>query len=168
MNKNIALVGFMGVGKSVVGKALAERLKLDFADLDEIIEKREKRPITRIFEDSGEAYFRSLEKSLVKEFSQKSGMVIACGGGVVMDQENMDNLKQAGVIIYLKAEPQVIFARTGGKSHRPLLNVGNPEKRIAELLDKRQPFYAKADYTVDTSDKNIAEVVERIIEIAKL
>jgi shikimate kinase len=167
MNKNIALVGFMGSGKSVVGRALAERLSLNFADLDEVIEDREKRPITRIFEDSGEAYFRKLEKSLVKEFSSKSGLVIACGGGVVMDEENMAGLKRSGVIVYLKTDPKIIYARTKGKSHRPLLNVGNQEERIAGLLDKRRPFYEKADYTVDTSDKDVAGVVEDIIKIIK-
>jgi shikimate kinase len=167
MQKNIVLVGFMGAGKSAVGRELAARLKRELVDLDGLITQKEGRPITRIFSESGEPYFRRLEKSLVKEVSQRKNLIIACGGGVVLDKDNVDNLKHNGTIIYLKATPEVIFERTKGKGHRPLLNVDSPQKKIAELLKSREPFYCLADFTVDTCEKNIAQVSEEILSIVK-
>lgn len=167
MQKNIVLVGFMGAGKSAVGQALAARLQRELVDLDEVIIERQGRPITRIFEESGEAYFRRLEKSLVKEISQRESLIIACGGGVVLDNDNVDNLKRKGKVIYLRASPEVILKRTKNYPHRPLLNVADQQKKIAELLSLREPFYALADFTVDTSDKTIAQVVEEILKLLK-
>jgi len=157
----------MGAGKTVVGQALANRLGLGFLDLDEVIEQREKRPIAQIFQESGEAYFRQLEKSLVTEFSRKENLVIACGGGVVLDQDNIINLKQKGIVVYLKAGPEVILERTKGYLYRPLLNVPDPKKKIEELLNFREPLYQQADFIVDTSMKDISQVVEEIIKIIK-
>jgi len=164
MKKNIALVGFMGAGKSAVGKVLAKRLAMDFVDLDAAIEEKEKRSIAQIFEESGEPYFRRIEKEVVKEFSGKEGQVLACGGGVVMDEENMARLKQSANLVYLKTSPEIILKRTQSYQHRPLLNVPDPKKKIEELLKIREPFYARADFTVDTSDKEIREIVEEILK----
>ncbi|MDP3143297.1 MAG: shikimate kinase [Candidatus Omnitrophota bacterium] len=163
MSKNLVLVGFMGVGKSAVGRVLAARLKKDFVDLDVVIEEREKRPIDRIFQDSGEAYFRQVEKTVVKEFSQKESQVIACGGGAVLDKGNIGNLKQGGIIFYLKADPEAILQRTKGHQHRPLLNVADPKKKVEELLMARRPFYEQADFIVDTSKQSVDQVVEEIL-----
>ena len=168
MQKNIVLIGFMGVGKTAVGQALSARLKRELVDLDGVIADSEGRPITRIFTESGEAYFRRLEKALVKENSQKENLIIACGGGVVLDKDNMVNLKRTGTVIYLKARPEVIFRRTKNYQHRPLLNVADPQKKIAELLVLREPFYAQADFTVDTSEKTIVQVVEEILKVIRL
>jgi len=164
MSKNLVLVGFMGAGKSVVGRALSARLKKAFVDTDEVIEAREGRQITEIFQHSGETYFRKVEKSIVEELSQKQDQVIACGGGVVLDKENVASLKQKGIIFYLKAEPEVILKRTKNYRHRPLLNVEDPKKKIEELLNARQPFYEQADFIIDTSRKSIDEVVEEILQ----
>lgn len=155
----------MGTGKSVVGKLLVRILKMNFVNTDDIIEKNEKRPIAKIFADSGETYFRKVEKEAVKEASGLKDAVIAAGGGVVLDEENIKSLKKNGVLICLNASPEVIYERTKGYKHRPLLNVGDPIKKIKELLDYRRPFYAKADYQVDTSKKTVAEVAKEIIGI---
>ncbi|MDD5449630.1 MAG: shikimate kinase [Candidatus Omnitrophica bacterium] len=163
--KNIVLVGFMGTGKSAVGKRLARQLNMKFISTDSVIEEREGRPIAEIFEKSGEPYFRGLEKSLISEISKEDNAVIAAGGGAVLDNENMANLRKKGVIICLDAAPAVIYERTKKYKHRPLLNVEDPLLKIRELLDKRAPCYAKADYRVDTSDKSIDEVVGEVLTV---
>ncbi len=167
MKKNIVLIGFMGSGKTSVGKELAKSLNLKFVDLDTMIEAEEKRPISQIFSQDGEAYFRRIEKEMVRKVCPDRGLVIACGGGVVLDTENMQNLKQHGTLVYLKASPEVIFKRTEGYKHRPLLIVSDPKKRIEELLTLREPLYAQSDYTIDTTHLNIAQVTEQILKIFK-
>ena len=163
--KNIVLIGFMGTGKSVVGKRLAKQLKMKFISTDDIIEKRENRPITKIFEEEGEPYFRKLEKDAVKEVSGLDNVVVAAGGGVVLDEENIANLKNKGVMVCLNASPAVIYERTRKYKHRPLLNTENPVERIKEFLNIRAPFYQRADYQVDTSNKSVQEVVREVIKI---
>lgn len=165
--KNIVLVGFMGTGKSVVGKRVASQLNMKFINTDDIIEEKEKRPITEIFEKSGEPYFRKVEREAVREISEMDNVVIAAGGGVVLNEENIARLKKKGVLICLGAAAEVIYERTKKHKHRPLLNVKDPVSKIKELLDSRAPFYAKADYQVDTSDKSVDEVVEEIIKKIK-
>ena len=162
--KNIVLVGFMGTGKSVVGKRLAKQLNMEFVSTDDIVEKKENRTIAKIFEESGEPYFRKIEKEAVKEISGLDNAVIAAGGGVVLDEENMSSLRKNGVIICLNAAPQVIYERTKKHKHRPLLNVDNPVQKIKELLDSRSAFYARADYQIDTSDKSIMKVTEDVVK----
>lgn len=160
---NIVLVGFMGTGKSAVGKLLAGKLNKDFVELDDMIEKKEKMPIKEIFEKKGEAYFRKLEKEAVKEASQRQGLVISAGGGAIIDEENFKNLKKNSVIICLEASPEVILRRTKGNTCRPLLNVSDPKKEIEDLLKKRAPYYKKADLSINTDKLTIEEVVEKII-----
>lgn len=165
--KNIYLVGFMGTGKTVVGRELAKKLKREFLDLDTLIEEKEKRKITDIFAKDGEPYFRKVEKEILLEASQKEGKVFSCGGGIVLDKENIQRMKETGIIICLQARPEVILERTREYKHRPLLNVKDSLKRIKELLDFRRSYYQKADYTIDTSDLGIEDVVERILEIIR-
>lgn len=163
--KNIVLVGFMGTGKSVVGKQLARQLKMKFVSTDDIIEEREKKSIAEIFEKSGEPYFRKIEKEAVREVSNLDNFVIAAGGGVVLDDENMANLRKKGVIICLNAAPEKIYERTKLYKHRPLLNVENPIEKIRQLLNLRAPFYAKADYQIDAANKSVKEVAAEIRRI---
>ena len=153
----------MGTGKSIVGKLLADRLGREFLELDDIIEKREGTTIREIFEKKGETYFRRIEKEVVKEASQKKGIIISAGGGAIIDEENFNNLKKHGVIICLEASPEVILKRTKGLTCRPLLNVPDPKKRIEELLEERAPYYKKADFRINTDSLTIEEVVEKII-----
>ncbi len=165
--KNIVIVGFMGTGKTAVAKALAREMRLEYVSVDAVVEDREKRSITDIFRDSGEPYFRNIEKAVVRELSAASGQVIDAGGGVVLDQENMTSLKAGGIVICLWARIETIHERTARARHRPLLNVEDPVGRISELLDRRRPFYEKADYHVDTDGESVSAVVEKIKKIIK-
>jgi shikimate kinase len=161
---NIALVGFMGTGKTTIACMLAEKLNLEYLDLDELIVQGQNMSIVDIFAEKGEPFFRKIEKSTVIKVSAMHGKVIACGGGVVLDDENIKNLKRNGVVICLAAAPEVILERTRNYKHRPLLNVSDPKAKIKEMLNKRQAYYDKADYTVDTSGIDKQQVVDRITE----
>ena len=166
--KNIYFVGFMATGKTAVGKALARRLGRRFIDLDDVIEKKEKMKIVDIFAQKGEPYFRTVEKSAVKEIATQHDQIVACGGGVVIDPENVATLKKSGVIICLEADCDTIVARSAGTAERPLLNVDNPRERVMELLKKRAVFYKQADHTIDTTKLGVNAVVDRIITITKI
>ena len=161
--RNIALVGFMGTGKSTIGFLLAIKLQAEYIDLDQIIEKQEGMKIAEIFSTKGELYFRNAEKEAVAAISLQSGKIIACGGGVVLREENVQNLKKNGVLICLEARPEVILDRTKDYAHRPLLNVDDPKAKIEELLKTRKSFYDKADYSLDSSDLSVQEVVDSIL-----
>ena len=162
---NIILVGFMGTGKSVVGKKLAAKFNRDFVELDDMIELREKRPIKDIFEKKGEPYFRLVEKEVVKEASSRKNIVISAGGGAIVDEENFKNLKNSGTIICLKASPETILKRTVGLKTRPLLNVPDPKKKIEELFKERKSYYNKADFSIETDNLSIDEIVSKIMEV---
>ena len=153
----------MGTGKSAVGKKLAEKLKMDFLELDDSIEAKEKMSIKDIFEKKGEPYFRLVEKEVVKEASSRKNIVISTGGGAIVDEENFKNLKDSGIIICLKASPDTILKRTKGFKTRPLLNVLDPKKQIEELLRKREPYYNKADFIIDTDNITTEQVAENIL-----
>lgn len=163
--KNIVLIGFMGSGKSTVGQALAKDLNLSFFDLDKEIIKREKRSVASIFKEEGEAAFRSLETDIVKDISAKRGVVIATGGGVILNGENIIRLKENGVLIYLKADLKILIDRATRSSDRPLLQGDNLSKQARDLLTQREPMYeAAADIVIDTSYLSLKEVVLKIKE----
>jgi len=162
---NIVLTGFMGTGKSIVAKKLAQELGMRYIDTDKIIEDKEGRKIRKIFEERGENYFREIETKIIKEVSSLDNYVIATGGGVVLKEENIKALRKKGFIIYLSANPEVILKRTNKNEERPLLlNCKDPYKRIEEMLNFRKPYYEKADFKIDTSNLNPPEVVEKIIK----
>ena len=165
--KNIVLVGFMGAGKTVTARVLAKRLGRVLVSTDEEIIRKEGRAITDIFRDSGEAYFRDVEQRTVRELSARSGLVIDCGGGVVLNKANLDALKAGGTVIYLKTSPEVVYARVKDQTHRPLLNVDDPLQKIKDLLATRASFYAQADCEVVTDGKTAEEEAEEIIDIFK-
>jgi len=153
----------MGAGKSVVARKLADLLKRNLVSTDELIVQREGRAINDIFKDSGEPYFRKVEKAVVAEVSQKDHQVIDCGGGVILDPDNVANLKEKGIIFYLAASPEVIYERVKNQRHRPLLKGENPRTKIEELLNSRQSRYqTAAHHTIDTSNKTIEQVVNEI------
>ena len=161
---NIVVVGFMGTGKTAVARLLATRLDLKYISTDEVIEDKERRSINEIFRRSGEPYFRAVEKEVVKKVSELDKFVIDAGGGVVLDEENLANFKQNGKLICLEASVDTILERTKRNRHRPLLNVKDPKAKIDELLKKRAPFYAKADFSIDTTELTVENVVEEIIK----
>jgi shikimate kinase len=165
MKTSIALIGFMGVGKTAVGKALAVKLDKKFIEMDDLIARKAGKSIPEIFQQDGEITFREFEIGVTREFSGEKNMVIACGGGVVLNKINTDRLSGESVIVYLKATPNVILERVSrGGSNRPLLNVPNRTERIKELLKFRQPYYGgAADITVDTSKLGINAVANKII-----
>lgn len=165
--KNIVLTGFMGAGKSAVGKILAEKTGMTLVDTDELIEAKTGMEIVDVFKKLGEEYFRSLEKSVVKEVSKLENHIIVTGGGVVLKKENMENLRRNGVIVYLHARPEVIYKRVRRDTRRPLLQVEDQTKRIKELLEYRAPFYADHDFAVDTSELAVAQVAEEILKKVK-
>lgn len=164
---NIAFVGFMGTGKTAVSKKIANILNLEYVNMDSLIEADQKKSINQIFSKEGEQCFRNIEKRIVKEISQKDNLIIDCGGGVVLNEENIDNLKRNGIIICLRACEDVILKRTTLTGHRPLLNVENPKEKISQLLKFREPFYEKADFFIDTSNISINEVVKQAVDIIK-
>jgi shikimate kinase len=165
--KNIYLVGFMATGKTCVGRELAAKKKMHFIDLDELIELKEKRTISDIFARDGEPCFRRIEKRTLKEVAREKNFVVACGGGIVIDPENIKVMKEDGVIVCLTAKSEAILKRTAGLSHRPLLNVCDPKAQIEHLLKLRAPFYARADHAIDTSKLSVGQVVQKIIGVTK-
>jgi shikimate kinase len=165
--QNIALIGFMGTGKSAVGRNLARRLHRRFVDLDALIEKAEGRKVREIFARESESYFRRLEKQTLTEVLSEQGQVIATGGGIVLDDENLDLLRQKALLIALTASTDVLVGRVGKNSKRPLLKGADVRARIEELLQQRQARYAQAAVTIDTSGLTIDQVVEKIVQIVE-
>lgn len=166
MKNNIILVGFMGTGKTVVGKALAEVLQFKYIDTDLMIEADAKMSIPDIFVNLGEDTFRQMESDAVKRITHLNKYVIATGGGVVLKDDNIDLLKKTGTVICLTATPEVILSRTQSNDYRPLLQTHDPMKKIKTLLHMRDPQYRKAaDYTIDTSNLSVKTIVETIISL---
>lgn len=162
---NIAVYGFMGVGKTTTGALLAEALGYEFIDMDDEIEKREGKPIPRIFSEDGEPRFRELERDLVTELSSKNSTVIGCGGGALADHVNAEKLRETSTLVYLTASVDEILRRTGLDNNRPLLQVDEPRKKIIELLGNRRSIYERyAEVTVDTTGKTPEKIVEEIRE----
>lgn len=155
----------MGTGKTVVGKELAKIKKWQFLDLDDLIELREKRCIADIFAKDGEPYFRKIEKLVLRQVAREKKFVVACGGGIVIDPENIKVMKATGKVICLSATPEVILKRTKKTTHRPLLNVADQKKQIELLLKLRAPYYAQADKTIDTSNISVKKAVEKISKL---
>lgn len=162
---NIAVYGFMGVGKTTTGALLAEALGYEFVDMDVEIEKREGKSIPRIFAEEGEPRFRELERDLVTELSGRNSTVIGCGGGALADHVNAEKLRETSTLVYLTASVEEILRRTGLDDNRPLLKVDDPKKKVIELLGKRRLIYERyAEVTVDTTDKKPEDVVSEIRE----
>jgi shikimate kinase len=160
----VVLIGFMGTGKSSVGRKLAAQLQYDFIDTDQLIEERQGRSITAIFQTEGEAGFRSMETELARELQTRDRVVIATGGGFPLNSGNIDVLREDGVIILLTATPETIYQRVKDERHRPLLADRDPLARIAGLLATRAAVYQNCDIAIDTTDKSPAEIAGEIRE----
>jgi shikimate kinase len=164
---NISLVGFMGTGKTSAGKLVAKRLGMGYVDSDEEIEKQAGAKIPEIFSKLGEPRFRDMETRAILKLSQRDNQVVSCGGGAVLREENVRALKASGPVVCLTASPEVIFGRVRHETHRPLLRVPDPLGQVRKLLAERAPFYAKADFTIDTSELSPEQVAAKVIELAK-
>jgi len=141
----------MGAGKTTIAKLLAEKLNRPFIDLDDVIEKKADLTIPWIFEQFGEKYFRRLETDCLRRIAQYPGKIIATGGGIVLSAENRKIMKDTGVTIYLKWQPQILYQRIKNSRHRPLLNAvveSGLFQHIETLLQQRQPFYEQADFII--------------------
>jgi shikimate kinase len=169
MKTSIALIGFMGTGKTAVGRVLARKMDKEFIELDALIEEKAGKSIPGIFQQDGEIRFRELEIEAAKEIAGKRNVVIACGGGIVLNTISIYRLKQECVIVCLTASPGVILRRTSGdKDVRPLLAVADRKRQIEELLKFRKPFYERsAEITFNTSRLTVAAVAEKLIETLK-
>lgn len=164
MKDNIALIGFMGSGKSTIGRVLAKYLDMKFIDIDKLISAREKKSIPEIFAEKGESYFRKLEREIVYEESLDNNIVIATGGGVIIDNENIKTLRETSYIVYLDCTIDCIYERVKNSKSRPLLNVENMYEKIKDLHSKREILYKiSADFIVKIDKtSNMYDTAEKI------
>ena len=160
---NLALVGFMGTGKSSVGRLAAEQLRFAFIDTDEWIENEVGLSIPQIFAQQGEPAFRQYERDALKGLSTQRDTIIATGGGLVADPSNMASLKSHALVICLWASPETILERVSTQSHRPLLQTPDPPARIRELLEQRAPAYRQADVLIHTGLRSAKEAVHQVL-----
>lgn len=153
----------MGAGKSSIGKQLASKIKKQFVDSDTEIENRTGAKIELIFEIEGESGFRKRETQIIREVTSLKNIVLATGGGAVLVEENRKNLKQYGIVVYLKASPELLMKRTEKDRNRPLLQTGNRMQIIKELLEFRGPLYEEtADFIINTEENSIKQIVRQI------
>jgi len=160
--RNIALIGFMGTGKSSVGRLLAEQLRFEFVDTDDLVEARAGKTITEIFRQEGEAAFRELEKQTVAALASRSRLIIATGGGLGASQANLDSLKAHSLVVCLWTSPEKIWQRVRHQTHRPLLAGPNPLGKIRTLLTEREPFYRQADVIMNTESRSIKAAAQQV------
>ena len=166
--KNIVLIGFMGTGKSTVGRRVARRLGRPFIDVDGRIIEREGRSISGIFRERGEAYFRDVESAVIAEATREDDAVIATGGGATLRAENVERLKARGLLVCLHADAAVIAKRVGRRADRPLLTgEGDLRSCIEQLLVQRAPAYACADVTIETAGRSMDAIVNDVLRCAK-
>jgi shikimate kinase len=164
--ENVVLVGFMGSGKSSVGRLVAPAVKGRFLDTDRLVVERTGREITEIFATEGEAFFREEESRALRSLLGGSHLVVATGGGIVTLPGNLAALKQLGFVVWLTASEEVLWERVSRNRKRPLLHTENPRETVRALLERRNPLYASvADMTVDTTALTHARVAERICEV---
>lgn len=164
-NQNIFLIGLMGAGKTTIGRQIASELSLEFFDSDHEIEDRTGVTITHIFDIEGEAGFRQRETAMLDELTQQKGIVLATGGGAILKIENRQFLMSRGTTIYLYADIDTLFERTSKDRNRPLLQTGNPQEKLEELLKIRDPLYREtADIIIDTGNDSIRLALKEILE----
>jgi shikimate kinase len=168
MSQNIILTGFMGTGKSTIGQLVADCTARIFVDMDTIVETRQGRPISQIFAEEGEPYFRRIEADLCRELADQTGLVIATGGGALVSAGNRQVMEKSGLVVCLDCEPEVLWQRIGQSQDRPML--AEPDEgrfaRLAALLEKRTPAYARIEHHLDVTHLTPEEAANKICELA--
>jgi shikimate kinase len=168
LNK-IFLIGLMGAGKTTVGRRLAARLSLEFVDSDHVLEERCGVPVATVFAVEGEPAFREREVKIIDELTQRTGIVLATGGGAVLREENRHHLQERGMVIYLHTQPQMLFQRTRHDRGRPLLQTTDPLATLEALYVQRHPLYEQtAHHVIQTGKPSVNELVEKIIAVLPL
>lgn len=162
---NLTLVGFMGTGKTRVGVRVAAELKMTFLDMDDLIEERQGKKISGIFAERGERFFRNLERDLAQELARRDGLVIATGGGIVLDPRNLSDFERSGPVVCLSATPEAIFRRIAAQTHRPLLQGGEKMRGILSLLEKRKPLYDAIPHQIDTTALSLDQVAAKVVAV---
>ena len=162
---NLYIIGFMGVGKSVVGRNVASALGMTFIDSDKAIEETARMSIPSIFEKLGEGAFRKMERDFIENGHPASGCVISCGGGLPVEPGMSELLLSKGVVICLFASEKTILARTSATSKRPLLNVEDRALKIRQLMEKRMPVYMNTGIGISTENRNLAEITSHVIHV---
>lgn len=166
--ENILLIGFMGTGKTTVSRQLKRVTNMPEIDMDAYIVEKEGRPISEIFEKDGEEYFRKVETQCLIEILEKKGVIVSCGGGVVVKDENVSYMKDKGVIVLLTATPETVFDRVKDSNHRPILNGNMSVEYIATLMEKRRERYLSvADIIIETDNKEVEQIANEIISKVK-
>lgn len=168
MKKHIVLIGLPGAGKSTVGKMVAERLHTGFVDIDNVLIRKEGKPISMIFAEKGEPAFREMERREVDTALSHEPAVVAPGGGWAAQPGNLDGAKPRGYFVYLKARAEVAASRAEPSGTRPVLMGDDPVARMRELFKTRDPFYAKADATVQTEAKSAENVAAEVVKLAQM
>jgi shikimate kinase len=161
--RNIALIGFMGTGKSSVGRLIAEQLHYSFVDTDEMIESRAGKTISAIFAEDGEPAFRKREQEIVAELAARNRSVISTGGGLGANEQNLASLKGHALVVCLWASPDKIWERVRSQTHRPLLREADPLAKIRELLAARERYYKQADVLLNTEVRSVKEVAQQVL-----
>ena len=165
MDYNILLIGFMGTGKTTVSRWLSKDMNLKEVDMDKYIVEREHRPITDIFEQQGEEYFRKIETECLIEIQREKGKIVSCGGGAVLKDENVQHMKDGGVIVLLTATPETVYERVKDGNDRPILNGNMNVEYIEQLMNKRKARYLEvADLIIETDGKSPQSISREIIE----
>jgi shikimate kinase len=161
--RNLALIGFMGTGKSSVGRQVASALHFTFLDTDDVIEARAGATIAEIFKHQGEPTFRAMESRIVDELRRRDKTVISTGGGLTVNEENMASLKTHALTVCLWASPERILQRVKDQTHRPLLNEPDPLGKIRQLLAEREKFYKQADILITTDFRSARQVAQQVL-----
>lgn len=166
MSRKYFFIGFMGSGKTTISKKLAAVTKLKWIDTDQEIEKEEKRQIKDIFAEEGEEAFRNMETAYLRKLQDcNEDMIVSCGGGIILREENIELMQKAGEVIYLKASPYTIYKRVKNSDKRPILNGHMNVEYISDLMEKRLPFYEKAKtFTVEVNHKRVQDITEEICQ----
>lgn len=161
--QNIVLIGFMGTGKTTVGKLLSKQMDWNFVDTDQLVEQREGKSIPELFGTRGEAYFRNVESEVIHECLQQTQQIVATGGGSVLNKTNRERMQDNGFVVALTAEADTIIRRVKHDRNRPLLH-GNVEESVRKILIERKEAYQFADLTVDTTYSNFEETLQTILD----